>query len=248
MFALKVNTMPLVIVTNIKISHVKDGNSENLHSIIDHFASSKKYLIIYPEENQLESLSCFGISYFAYCYYVEMTNIEIFNTSCSNMYSPSGLEFELTESMLYLEGIYIHDIHSSSTKGLALSIQLTLYQLIIKSLNLVNVYNGLNNVIELYKNEDILIDGVNIYFIGSFSLSPFLISNPHIMGLYNFIIHHSTSYTGSGGCLEIRTSSIFSLSTISIHNGTFSSCSAQEAYGGAIYLDWPNPKNNNPKH
>ncbi|OMJ90424.1 hypothetical protein SteCoe_7231 [Stentor coeruleus] len=237
MFAIYVNSMPYVYVTYIKISNVKDGSSESLHSIIDLFATNQKYLSIYPEDIQLESLSCFGISLFISCNFINMTYIEIFDTSCYSTSSSSGLEFELTLSMLYLENIYIHDINSRSTNGIALSIHLTILELHIISLNLYNIYNELSNVIELLKNERIYIYEMHINLIASNSLSPFLITNPFILELQNFIINNSSSYTGSGGCLEIKTSALHPLSNITLQNGTFNSCSAEKAYGGAIYLD-----------
>lgn len=232
--ALQISTMPNVYISDLVISNIQDGQKQDIFLIITGFKTSERYLSLEPPDSEIPLLDCTRITSFTNIYYLKMTNIEIYHTSCITNEGTGGLYINSISTNLTLDNLYIHDINYSTPEAIACYIK-DISIVYLSNLIFSNIRNQDNAVIEFHQVYDIELANFTGTFIEAEYTGVVLFTQVKNLLISQVSITDSYSYYGDGGCFSILASS--KGLSLTLAYGIFTRCFADTGLGAGIYLD-----------
>ncbi|OMJ86544.1 hypothetical protein SteCoe_11895 [Stentor coeruleus] len=232
--ALQISTMPNVYINDLIISNIEDGQKDDIFSIIKNFSGTGRYLSKDPPSTEVPSLNCTRITLFIDIYYLKMTNIEIFSTSCSINEGTGGLYIDSISTNLTIDNLYIHDISFSSSEAIACYIK-HISKCILSHFIFNNIRNLENAVIEFYQVYTIEMTNFTGNSIQAEYSGVTLFNQINELNIKDANIIDALSHYGNGGGFWILASSQGLV--LKMINVIFNRCSALTGCGAGVYLD-----------
>ena len=234
---LSITQMPAVVITNLIIYDIYDGDLNSLYLVIQYFIAAGKYLSLLPAADEVASLTCSGITSLSNVYSVNIDTVYISFTSCYWLSGPAGLQLREITTDSSISNVVVHDILSWSKGANAIFVENMYGKLSLRSILLYNIYG---NAIELGLINDITITDLSAYNLCSMDRysSPISMEQGYSLTIKNsqFANMISNDLSG-GGSFSIISNAYAVRNYIIISNCTITNSTSRYGSGGGFNLD-----------